>query len=125
MNREVFLSDLNRAHVFHAEEIGPDDWRWTTPEMSGMARGNWEALIGWIDNTIGSLDYGSLQYTGHDFTDHRDLYFDKHRRNQWLDGEYLAPNQYLIKVIPRAPRGRTEPCTHTYDSGRPRKCGCK
>jgi hypothetical protein len=101
MNREIRLSDIFGNYVFHAEEIGPDNWRWTTPEMSGMISGNWEALIASIDNMIGGLDYGSLYYHGHVYSDHAELYFDKNRRNQWIDGEYLAPNQYLIKVIPR------------------------
>ena len=101
MNREVFLSDLNGNHVFHAEEIGPDDWRWTGPDLSGLARGNWEALIAWIDNKIGGLDFGALKYHGRTYDDQCELHFDKDRRNQWFGGEYLAPNQYLVKVIPR------------------------
>ena len=119
MKREVFLNDLNRCRVFHAIEANPDEWYWTEPGLSGICRGDRKALISWVDNKIGTLDYGEVEVTSPSGGTYIPCHFGKERRNLWVGDEYLAPHEYLVRLIPE------QPCTHTDDSGRPRKCGCK
>jgi hypothetical protein len=108
--REVFLSDADGFHIFHAEEFPAEEyatWRWTEPGMRGMAKGNWQSLISWIDNKIQTLDCGNLDIRGRGTYDCA-AWFDKALRNRWIGNEYLASNEYLVRLIPRS-TARTEP----------------
>jgi hypothetical protein len=100
VKREVRLHDVNRYTVFHGIEANPDEWYWTEPNMSGICRGNRESLISWIDNKIGGLEYGEIEITPLPGGQYYPCTFDKHRRNLWVGGEYLAPHEYLVRLIP-------------------------
>ncbi len=107
--REVFLSDVNGAHVFHAIEATPDEWYWTEPGMSGICRGDRHALISWVDNKIGTLDYGKIDVSPLPGGQYIPCHFDKARRNLWVGDEYLAPHEYLLRLIPQLPERESEP----------------
>ena len=100
MKREVFLSDLNGCHVFHAIEANPGEWYWTEPGLSGICRGDRKTLVSWVDNKIGTLDYGNLKVIPPPSGSYIPFYFDKERRNLWVGDEYLAPHEYLLRLIP-------------------------
>jgi hypothetical protein len=94
MNREVFVEDLKGAHVFNAIETQLDLWLWTEYDMSGMCRGQWEALISWIDSKIRNLEFATVTI------DYEKRHTSQYSRNIWVDGEYLVPAQWLVKLIP-------------------------
>ena len=100
MKREVRLHDLNRCAVFHAIEANPDEWYWTEPGMSEICRGDRKGLISWVDNKIAGLGYGNIEVTPVPGGQYVPCAFDKDRRNIWVGDEYLAPHEYLLRLIP-------------------------
>jgi hypothetical protein len=99
INRELRVYDMNGAQILHAEEIAPEDWRWTEPGLSGMNRGNWQAMITWADNVVAANDRADIQ------CGHYHVQLGPVSRNTWMDGEFLTPNQWLPRICPRKPEG--------------------
>ena len=102
INRELHVYDMTGASALHAEEIAPDDWRWTEPGMSGLARGNWESMITWADGVVAIHDYVKVESGYHV------VHMTKKSRNVWVDGQFMTPNQWLPAICPRKPEGSAD-----------------
>lgn len=93
-SREIYLRDIMGAHVFHAIEIGSEEfaWLWTAPDYSGMMRSAWEHLITTLADRVSRGEVSLI-------TSGPPVNIDR-AGNTWLDHEYLAPHQYLPRLVP-------------------------
>jgi len=99
MNRHIRCMDINGAQTAHFEEIAPGDWRGVDAERSaGISTYQWETLITRIADLIGG-GFARKQYIDHFDTNKAHVQLDA-IGNTWLDHEYLAPHQYLPRLIP-------------------------
>lgn len=94
-NYEIMLFDVNDANAGHAEMIGKDDWRVTSPEYSTIIKSNRASLITFIADSIGR---GRVYRIGL-YTQGETLMIDR-CGNTWIDGKYLDPAVYLPKIVP-------------------------
>jgi hypothetical protein len=94
VDRHIRAEDINRAQVFHAIEVHTDLWHWTAPGYPGVFIASWESLITTIANMIGEGRFSWLIARA------PGLPVDK-AGNTWIDHEYLAPHQYLPRLIPK------------------------
>jgi hypothetical protein len=91
MNRHVRCLGINHDQVGDFEEVYPGEWRGVDMERSaGICIYTWEMLITRIADLIGA---------GHVYILEPYISIDR-AGNIWLDHEYLAPHQYLPKLIP-------------------------
>jgi hypothetical protein len=91
MNRQVRLLGINCESVGHFEEVYPGEWRGVDLQRTGgISVYPWEMLITRIADLIGG---------GHVYQMEPYMNIDR-AGNIWLDHEYLAPHQYLPKLIP-------------------------
>lgn len=103
MNRTVRAMDWQSALCLDAEEVGPDDWRWTGSKYGGLLRGNRQHLISAlareivirrgqheeIINGVSALHSDAMPHVMLD-----------ELGNTWIEGQYMAPDRYLPLLIP-------------------------
>jgi hypothetical protein len=96
MNQNIRGLDINLAQVAHFEEIAPGDWRGVDIERpSGISIYNREMLITRLANLITAKHFHRLAL----LNPPAEIYIDD-AGNTWIDHEYLAPHQYLPRLIP-------------------------
>ena len=102
MNRQIRGLDINLAQVLHLEEIASGDWRGVDVERnSGICIYTWEMIITRIADLIQGGYTGKTKYiyTLEISQPPARAQIDM-AGNIWLDHEYLAPHQYLPRLIP-------------------------
>jgi hypothetical protein len=104
MNRRIRCRDLNGAQTADFEEIAAGDWRGVDAERSaGLCIYTWETLITRVADLIGG-GYGRKRYIDQiEVSDPAALVQVDQVGNTWIDHEYLAPHQYLPRLIPEKP----------------------
>jgi hypothetical protein len=96
VNRWVRLLGINCDQIGHFEEIAPGDWRGVDYERSaGICVYTWEMLITRIADLIG----GGVVHRMETPKDRADI---DRARNIWIEHAYLAPHEYLPRLIPEA-----------------------
>ena len=93
MNRAIRADGINREQVAHAVELAPDQWHMVDfQRCAGISFYNRENLITRLADLIAG---------GHIYWLDIDAWRGTIDRagNIWLDHEYLAPHQYLPKLI--------------------------
>lgn len=101
-NRRIRGEGINGEQILDFEEIGPDDWRGVDLERSrGICVYMRQGVITRLADLIGA---GHVYRLG-GFKGPSGIYafIDIDRAgNIWLEHEYLAPHQYLPRLIPES-----------------------
>lgn len=103
MNRNIRGLDMNLASVLHLEEIAPGDWRGVDIERSaGICIYTWETIITRIADLIGQGFTGKRYVWSLEISTPPARIQIDGSGNTWIDHEYLAPHEYLPRLIPEA-----------------------
>jgi hypothetical protein len=93
--RQISADGEVGERVFHAIEIGTDDWVYSGPRWAGVLVSDWQHLITQIADLIGEGKVYNLHSPVGAWQP-----IDR-AGNTWLEREYLAPHQYLPRLIPK------------------------
>jgi hypothetical protein len=101
VNRHIRGRDISGTQTAHFEEIAPGDWRGVDAERNrGLAIYQWETLITRLADLIGGGALRSRHIDVLDISDPSAYAQLDGVGNTWIDHEYLAPHQYLPRLIP-------------------------
>lgn len=101
-NYVIWGEDYTNSRVFHAEQFGPDDWRYTSNDITGLITANRNSLISALAHYVGAGKITKIMAPGGLY-----LYIDE-CRNTWFDGEYMNSCQWLRALVPVAAPGPAE-----------------
>lgn len=96
MNQSVRVEAIDGHILFDAEEIAPNEWRWTSMDHSGLCRATREHVVNQTANLIAEHD--GLRIRFESSAQYQSIAPDRFG-NIWRDGNYEAPVTYLPALI--------------------------